>query len=185
MHRKTLAIMVSLIALSASPPLLAEREAFAIDNKTYQSEYGSCHVAYPPALLPARSWLAIIDGLDRHFGANAAIDAKTATELRAYLSENAGRDRAGARPVLRITETAWFKREHREVPASVWTRASVKSAANCGACHRGAENGSFNESSIRIPKRGQSWKRRAKSWYGTHRPECFTGRLHCPSRAHS
>jgi nitrate/TMAO reductase-like tetraheme cytochrome c subunit len=131
----------------------ADRESFRVDNATYKSECGSCHVAYPPALLPARSWQAIVDGLDRHFGTNAAVDDKSLAEIRAFLLKNAGRDRSkGATPILRITETPWFKREHREVPASIWSSAKVKSPSNCGACHQGAHEGNFEESSISIPK---------------------------------
>jgi len=52
---------------------------------------------------------------------------------------------------LRITETAWFVRKHDEVSRTIWSRKSVKSAANCAACHRQAEQGVFNERDIRIP----------------------------------
>ena len=37
----------------------------AATNAAWKSECGSCHVAYPPGLLPAASWRAIMAGLDR------------------------------------------------------------------------------------------------------------------------
>ena len=39
-----------------------------------------------------------------------------------------------------------------EINPAVWQRASVKSAANCMACHSGADKGDFNERNIKIPK---------------------------------
>ena len=43
---------------------------------------------------------------------------------------------------LRITETPWWIRRHREVPASAFTRANVKSKSNCLACHG---NGAYGD----------------------------------------
>ena len=138
---------------------LAGREALAKDrppapaNATYAAECGSCHVAYPPALLPAASWRAVLDGLGKHFGTDASTDAGALAELRAYLDANAGgvRRTGAATPGLRITETDWFRREHRKVPGATWTGAAVKSAANCAACHTGAESGDYSERGIRVP----------------------------------
>jgi nitrate/TMAO reductase-like tetraheme cytochrome c subunit len=55
-------------------------------------------------------------------------------------------------PPLRITETRWFVKKHDEVPRATWSRKSVGSAANCAACHRQAEQGVFDDDSVRIPK---------------------------------
>jgi nitrate/TMAO reductase-like tetraheme cytochrome c subunit len=132
----------------------ARNEAFEVTNPSYQTECGSCHVAYPPALLPAGSWQAILNGLDKHFGTDASVDAKSLAELRAFLNSNAGRDRRASAwmPGPRITETDWFRREHREVPEATWKGAAVKGPANCAACHTGAENGDYSERGIRVPK---------------------------------
>ena len=58
---------------------------------------------------------------------------------------------ASAAP-LRITETRWFVRKHDEVSQATWSRKSIGSAANCAACHRQAEQGVFDEDTVRIPK---------------------------------
>jgi cytochrome c5 len=139
--------------------MLVAHEAFAKDrqsaaaNPTYEAECGSCHVAYAPALLSAGSWQAVLNGLDKHFGSNASVAAKSLTELRAFLDSNAGRDRRASTgtPGLRISETDWFRREHRKVPATTWRGAAVKSPANCAACHTGAESGDYSERGIRVP----------------------------------
>ena len=131
----------------------AKDRQFAATNPTYKAECGSCHVAYPPALLPAGSWQAVLKGLDKHFGSDASVDAKSLTELRAFLDSNAGRDRRASTgtPGLRISETEWFRREHRKVPATTWQGAAVRSPANCAACHTGAESGDYSERGIRVP----------------------------------
>lgn len=123
-------------------------------NAAWQQECGSCHVAYPPGLLPQASWSRIMAGLDKHFGENAGLPPQTAAEIGAFLATNAadaGRP-AGAAAPLRISETDWFRREHREIGAAVWKRAAVGSPANCAACHREAEKGNFNEHGVKIPK---------------------------------
>jgi hypothetical protein len=123
-----------------------------VSNAKWLAECGSCHVAYPPRLLPAESWRALMAGLDKHFGSDASLDAPAAREIGAFLDKHAGGRRHDASGHLRITETRWFKHEHDEVSARVWKSAKVKSPANCAACHPQAERGSFNEHEIRIPR---------------------------------
>lgn len=124
-------------------------------NAAWNAECGSCHVAYPPGLLPAPSWRAVMAGLDRHFGTDATIDAPTAAAIEAFLVTNAGRDRSpspAAGPILRITETRWFRHEHDEVAPAKFRSPEVKGASNCGACHLNADSGRFSEREIRIPR---------------------------------
>lgn len=122
-----------------------------VKHPLYERECGSCHVAYPPALLPPASWAAVMEGLDRHFGVDASLDAGEVAAIRRFLGDNAGRAGAG-RPPLRISETPWFLHEHREeVPAEVWRRKEVGSPSNCGACHVNAAQGRYDEHEIRVP----------------------------------
>lgn len=130
---------------------------------SYTQECGSCHTAYPPGLMPSRSWQRVMSGLDKHYGTDASIDAATARQLSAWLQANAGTYKRVAEepPQDRITRSAWFERKHRKVDPSVWKHSSVNSAANCTACHAGAERGEFDDDSLRFPAGLDARHRRA------------------------
>ena len=150
-----LALLPACVLALLAGPVLADSHAYPLTNAAYRTECASCHVAYPPQLLPAESWQAIMDGLHRHFGSDASLDAQAAEEIRAYLAANAGRRASPLRAANsppRITQTRWFVREHDEVPASLWKRDAVKSPANCGACHTRAEHGDYSERTLRLPR---------------------------------
>lgn len=141
--------MALLFASFVAHQALADGKRFTADNPQWRAECGSCHVAYPPQLLPAPAWNRIMSGLDRHFGADASLDAAGSAAIGAFLVNNS---RSGEVRTLRITETGWFRHEHDEVPAATWTRPAVKSPANCVACHTRADAGDFSERNIRIPR---------------------------------
>lgn len=121
--------------------------------QAYKQECAACHTAYPPGMLPARSWQRIMSGLDQHFGTDASLDAATVTQLGQWLQTHAGTyKRVNEEPPQdRITRSAWFERKHRGIDAAVWKHASVKSAANCAACHTGANQGQFDDDNLRFP----------------------------------
>ena len=92
--------------------------------------------------------------LGSHYGTDASLDAATAKQLESWLSANAG---SGKRvleepPQDRITRSAWFIRQHDEVSAASWKLPAVKGASNCIACHKGANQGDFNEHQVLIPR---------------------------------
>lgn len=137
-------------------------------NKAYKNECSACHFAYPAGFLPERSWVKIMATLDDHFGENAELDAETAGGIESYLRDHAA-DKAPNRfsrsimrsignqaTPLRITETNYFHRKHREIPKRmVEGNVKVRSFSNCLSCHTGAVQGSFNEDSVRIPGYGR------------------------------
>ena len=150
--KRSLALLLATLAL----PALAEGEqrARAPMPPTVARECGSCHVAYPAGLLPAASWQVLMANLPHHFGSDASLDAPSTGQIASWLTANAGSGKRTSEtpPEHRITRSAWFQREHREVAAAVWARPAVKSAANCGACHSGAAQGDFDEHAVRIPR---------------------------------
>ena len=119
--------------------------------KSYAAECGSCHLAYPPSMLPARSWTALLSGLADHFGQNAELDAPSRTQLETFLVKNAGRDVTGPTP-LRITALSWWRDEHREISASTYRRQAIATPAHCAACHPGANEGAFGEHAVKVPR---------------------------------
>jgi mono/diheme cytochrome c family protein len=111
----------------------------------YAQECASCHTAYPPSMLPARSWQRIMSGLGEHYGSDASLDEASARRIGAWLQAHAGT----------------YKR--RKVDAAAWRHASVKSAANCAACHVGADQGHFDDDDLRVPPGLEARYRRAWS----------------------
>ena len=133
-------------------------------HPAWQQECGSCHIAYSPALLPRASWRRVMGSLDRHFGDNASLDPAVQADILRFLEAHAadsGTSQLGRRVMqgmapkdapLRVTETRWFVHKHDEVKRATWSLKSVGSAANCAACHPKAEQGLFDDDSVRIPK---------------------------------
>jgi mono/diheme cytochrome c family protein len=120
----------------------------------YQQECGACHLAFPAGMLPATSWQRLMGKLTTHFGVDASLDAAALAELTPWLATHAGTVRRITEnpPEDRISRSPWFVRKHHDVGADTWKRASIRSASNCAACHRGAETGDFDEDKVRIPK---------------------------------
>jgi hypothetical protein len=134
-------------------------------GKTYVNECGSCHTAYAPGLLPARSWRKMMGELGNHFGEDASLEEPQQLEILKAL-ENLAADSPqatmrmrrinGAIPTntspQRIVETGYFKFMHDEVRPSIWKRKKIGTLANCIACHPHANEGSYGEREIRIPQ---------------------------------
>jgi hypothetical protein len=154
-------ILPFIAAATLSLPALADRLPVPADAPpAFRAECGSCHLAFPPALLSADDWRRVMSGLDRHYGDNASLDNATRRQIEDFLVRNAGSGRrtqgTGARDGMlpRLTLTGWFRHEHDEVPLAVWKDKAVGSAANCAACHTKAEQGSFRGREIRMPGAG-------------------------------
>jgi nitrate/TMAO reductase-like tetraheme cytochrome c subunit len=151
--KKLLPAMLLLVALSA------QADNYRLPkNAAFEEECTSCHMAFPPQMLHADSWRAMMNDLSKHFGTDASLDEKRRVAIADFLVANSGgrktgttRDAAG-KPLLRITETDRFDKKHREIGAATFKRASIKSPANCTACHAQAAAGDYNERSIIIPK---------------------------------
>lgn len=134
-------------------------------GKTYVNECGSCHTAYAPGLLPARSWRKMMGELGSHFGEDASLEEPQQLEILKAL-ENLAADSPqatmrmrrihGAIPTnatpQRIVETGYFKYMHDEVRPSIWKRKKIGTLANCIACHPRANEGRYGEREIRIPQ---------------------------------
>ncbi len=149
------AIVASLLAV---PSASADDDEYfpPVRNEVVLKECSECHLAFPPSMLPARSWRALMAGLDDHFGENASLDEASVQYIADYLS-SAAADTGGRRKgvlrglapdevPLRISETPWWIRQHRgEVRPGAFEDPRVGSKANCVACHRRAERGDYED----------------------------------------
>ncbi len=160
LHTHRFSLLALLACLLAAGPSRADGDRTAARVPllpAYQQECASCHLAFPPGMLPAASWRRLMDNLPRHFRTDASLDGPTLQHLNGWLAAHAGTDKKVARdpsppPQDRITRAAWFVREHDEVRPATWALPAVKSAANCAACHTRADQGEFRERDIRIPR---------------------------------
>jgi hypothetical protein len=122
------------LAMSLSGLAHAEHGSYGVAPlPKHQQECSSCHVAYPPGLLPAASWGRLMGNLNKHFGTDASLDDASTREIAAWLNAHAGSGRRGGEepPQDRISKANWFVRQHDEVSASTYKRVSIGSAANC------------------------------------------------------
>jgi hypothetical protein len=179
MQTKFKAALLAVALLSSSGSALADgnfwlwlvnfsrqKEVRPVDNKTYADECGSCHYAYPPGLLPSKSWVKLLDekALNDHFGENASLDKDVLKTISDYALENAAdksyykRSRKialatedGEAP-LRITEVRYIKRKHHDIPEKmIKGNKDVKSLSYCNACHTKADKGIFDNDTVSIP----------------------------------
>lgn len=141
----------ALLLLACCGPAWGDGKLTVPAHPKWQEECGSCHLAYPPQLLTADNWQRLMQKLDKHFGANAALEPQEVQDISAFLQRHAGRGSRYSASSLRITDTPWFSREHDEVSSKTWSDPAVKSRANCSACHVKAEQGDWSERSIRVP----------------------------------
>lgn len=148
-----IALLGLLCATAASSFADSKRPQIPLQGK-YKAECSACHIAYPPSMLPPASWKRLMVNLGSHYGTDASLDEASVREISGWLNTHASTRTQETPPQDRITQTAWFVREHRasEIPAQVWKRASVGSASNCAACHTRADQGDFDENNIRIPR---------------------------------
>jgi len=136
---------------SAAPKTFAP-----IADPAYVKECGTCHMPYPPELLPARSWTKVMASLQDHFGDSAQLDAATQQRIRDYLIAHAAdtaqnehafavmRSLRASDTPMRITGTPYIAGLHAAVLDPLWGgNPRPKTLAECGVCHLRAQIGDF------------------------------------------
>jgi hypothetical protein len=125
-------------------------------NAAYASECGSCHFAYQPGLLPARSWRSIMSNLHDHFGDNAEVQVKARQAIQDYLVAHAAdvSDNQRSRAVmesldatdvpLRVTTSPYIAGVHGGLLEPLrGGQPRMESLGDCNACHLTALEGAF------------------------------------------
>jgi hypothetical protein len=103
-----------------------------------------------------------MDRTKDHFGEEIPCDSREQKEIKGYLQKN-GADRSSwkksskimtslkGKSPLRITEVPYIQSKHRKISADVLKRQSIGSLSNCQACHKTADQGSFDDDYVTIP----------------------------------
>ncbi|HZP85385.1 MAG TPA: cytochrome b/b6 domain-containing protein [Burkholderiales bacterium] len=140
-------------------------------NATWQAECGSCHIAFHPSLLTARSWDRLLAQQQEHFGEDLGLEQKTIEDLRTYARAHAAErlespvawKMAKSGPTgdapIEITATRYWQHRHASIDAVTWK--SVKKS-DCGACHLDAEAGTFEPGAIHIGTGSPATKAKAE-----------------------
>lgn len=138
-------------------------------KELYNKECATCHMGFQPQFLPKRSWNKLMDNLSNHFDTDASLSKESLNKIKTYLEENSSDSKAlygeaaefaqsikkDSTP-LRISEIRKFQREHRKITTKMIEQKEVKSIANCAACHKDANEGTYRERNIHIPNFGKS-----------------------------
>ena len=145
MRSITLAGCFGLGAALLASSALAAGFFHSVKDPVTKRECGACHMVYPPALLPARSWQKILGHLDNHFGDNAAMPEPTRQKILAYMTQNAGDSGAtdgwflrgvqDTETPARITDMPFWRAIHGGFPVTSFKRPAVKKRGNCIGCH--------------------------------------------------
>lgn len=162
MNRKTRLVAILLAVSAVSQPAWITQSVAAtkifppVTDTAYLKECGSCHMAYPPEFLPARSWNRVLGALQEHFGDSAQLDAATRQRIHDYLVAHAA-DKTqnehsyaimhslnASEAPLRITATPYIAGIHAAVLDPVWGgNPRPKTLTECGVCHLQAQVGDY------------------------------------------
>jgi hypothetical protein len=137
----------------------------AVRDALYAKECGTCHFGYSPGLMPARSWVSVLDRMDQHFGETVRLEPAIRARLQAYLTANAAdvSPYEGSKAFMeripasftprRLATVPLFKEMHTVIHEVISTKTKVKvrTVTNCNACHQKADEGSFGLAELYIP----------------------------------
>ena len=137
-------------------------------KELYNKECATCHMGFQPQFLPKRSWDKLMDNLPNHFDTDASLSTDKLNKIKTYLEENSSDSKSlhgeaaefeqsikkDSTP-LRISEIPKFQREHKKITIKIIDQKEIKSIANCVACHKDANEGTYSERNIYIPNIGK------------------------------
>jgi cytochrome b len=140
----------------------AQQKASKPAASRWTKECGGCHLAYPPALLPMRSWERMMKEQAQHFGEDLSLSQNVAKALL----EEARADRtstwaawklAHSAPASdapqRISELRFWRHAHEGLPPSAFKAPVSQGKHDCESCHVDAASGIFQPRMIQKPAR--------------------------------
>jgi cytochrome b len=140
------------------------KQNYALLHSDFSKECGSCHIAFPPYLLPANSWDLMMSDLTNHFGDDASLDEPTTHSILSFLKKNSAENSThqaslkilkslkDKNSTIAITKTPYWIKKHKELEQDIFASNEVKSKANCQACHQEIQNGLLENDLIKVPK---------------------------------
>ena len=131
----------------------------------FVDECASCHMLYPPNLLPKDSWVKMMKDLENHFGDDASIDELTNISISNFLKQNSAENsthqaslgilnslKDNNSTIIAISKTPYWVKRHKEIDKNIFKQKNIRSRANCKACHTDIEYGLLENDLIKIPK---------------------------------
>lgn len=133
---------------------------YKLQNPLFVKECASCHILYPPNLLPKKSWETMMGNLENHFGDDASIPEESNQNILAFLLENSAETSTtkaswkflssiGDKDIIALTKTKFWEKKHRDIPKELFEHKEIKSKANCKACHSDIEKGLIENENIK------------------------------------
>jgi hypothetical protein len=138
------------------------RAPAAKPDNAWSRECAGCHLAYPVALLPARSWARMLEEQSSHFGEDLSLGESALRQLRAAsaapqpASWATWKLSASAPPheaPQRVTELAAWREAHADLPPEAYRAPVSGGRHDCEACHADAASGIFGPRMIQRPTR--------------------------------
>ncbi|OGG96882.1 MAG: hypothetical protein A2527_00465 [Candidatus Lambdaproteobacteria bacterium RIFOXYD2_FULL_50_16] len=145
-------------------PKMKRTDELGAGGVTYVDECGTCHMPYQIELLPKASWAKIMAGLKDHFGEEVSLSSGQTKVLNRIFTKDAADVSKAARAKmvmnslaaneapLRIMDVPYIKNKHQAIKPEVIARKSVRSLANCEACHISAQGGLYIQKHIQVPE---------------------------------
>ncbi|SFP93529.1 cytochrome b/b6 domain-containing protein [Hydrogenimonas thermophila] len=163
------AILIPLYATTFDSGLTSSRFVpvnYENEHSLFVDECSACHTLYPPFLLPTNSWKKLMATLQDHFGDDASLEKEDRISIEKFLLANSAGNSTkeaafyiteslkGKKDIIAITKTPYWIGKHKNLDRDIFISSSIKSKANCKACHKDIEQGLIEDSSIKIPNSG-------------------------------
>ena len=161
----SITFLLYMLLTPTNPLLKNENQAvnYQQEHALFYEECSSCHVLYPPFLLPRTSWEKMMDDLENHFGDDASLEVEDMLSIKSYLLSHAANNstKEAAHYILEsienndtiaITKTPYWIKRHKEIDKEIFFGKKVGKKSNCKACHTNFESGLLNDNDIAIPK---------------------------------
>lgn len=140
----------------------AQQKAVKPPASRWIKECGGCHLAYSPALLPARSWERMLKEQAEHFGedlslspnvAKALLDEANGDRTSTWAAWKLAHSAPPGESPQRISELRFWRHAHHDLPDSAFKPPVSQGRHDCESCHLDAASGIFQPRMIQKPAR--------------------------------